>query len=100
MKTALLQGACLTLGVQINVYVVVHVAVVIVLTMRNKLHLLASQISFETLQLKTNPFIVIHLCSCRQALEIRETTFGKSHPSVATALNNLAVVLCLQVSHH
>ena len=35
----------------------------------------------------------------RQALEIREKTFGKSHPSVATALNNLAVVLCLQVNN-
>lgn len=33
----------------------------------------------------------------RQALEIREKTFGKSHLSVATVLHNLAVVLCLQV---
>lgn len=33
----------------------------------------------------------------RQALKAREKVLGENHPSVGTALNNLAVVLCLQV---
>ena len=33
----------------------------------------------------------------RQALDVQEKTYGPNHPSVATALHNLAVVLCLQV---
>ena len=43
-------------------------------------------------------FELLFIISYRHGLEIQEVTFGKTHPSVASALNNLAVVLCLQVN--
>ena len=36
----------------------------------------------------------------KQAVDIREKTFGSYHPSVATALVNLAVLYSQQVSRH
>ena len=50
---------------------------------------------------RNGPLVDLKFClsfPSRLALEIQEVKFGNTHPSVASALNDLAVVLCLQVN--